>query len=316
VSKSLTVKLITILVWLVPAFGYVSTRGIMKRRKYLAGIGSIAAGGALAVSTSASIDVWANRTAEINVVRDGEAFLNLAPGEENGHFVDTGDGDISIDFSGASGAGFNQAARSTVDDLFRIENQTGDTQVVWIKDADENDAVGDLGPINFFRGPVRVTGQDRFQIVSAIERVPGTPATEQRVSVTGLVPPNGLRDTLPDGATPLPPRHPLPDGFDPAQLWVKTGASVLNTETNEFRLNPRANIPYTPGGVEAGTNEGRLVLDPGESMHVGLDVDFENTDDDASDRDVSVDEMQIVSRPVDDALGLATGDTEFSNESA
>lgn len=276
----------------------------MRRRKYIAALGSAAAGGSFIMGTGASIDVWATRNADITATTDTDAFLRLAPGDENGQFVSTDGGTLSIDFSDASGQGFNTDARSTVDDLFRIENQTGDTQVVWIKDADEGGPKGDIrGPINFFRGPVKATGGSQFRIVSAIEPVPGTGPKQQRLSITGLVPPSRSGGGGSDG--------PELD-FNPLELWVRTGNPVKTG--NGVTFDPRADVPYTDGQATPGSFGGRLVLGPGENMKVGVDIDYTKNDPNIDDTKQGIDEIQIVSRKVSDALNLATSNTEFSNQ--
>lgn len=280
----------------------------MKRRTYLATVGSIAAGGAVTMGTGASVDVWADRTADVTVVSDTNGFVSLSPGEENGDLVSTNGGELSIDFSAAGGNGFNQGARSTVDDLFRIENQTGETQVFWIKDAAEGGPLGDFGPVNFFRGPVEATGGDRYQIVSAVSPVPGTQPTKQRLSITGLVPPAGLPVRFAEArgiafdATP-------PADLDPSEGWIRAGNFVYDTVTGSIQFDADADVPLTGTAAPGEPTGGRLVLAPGEEMRVGVDVDLESGDDTTGQL---VDQIQIVSRPVEDALGLTT-DTEFGN---
>lgn len=272
----------------------------MKRRTYLAAFGSAAAGMAGAIGSGASVAVWADREADVSVVSDSDGVLGITPGEENGQFVDDSGGAISINFDEMSAEGFNAEARSTVDDLFRIRNQSGDTQVVWIKDAEQGGEFGDLkGPINFFRGPVKVTSKPGFQVISAIEHVPGTDGTEQRLSITGLVPPGGVS-------------VPNVDDEIISKIWIESGGLTGKTGATipeGFSYDPDADVPYSGG---SGKNGGRLQLAPGEEMNVGLDVDArKHTGDDT---EVGISEIQVVGRSVEDAKGLATGATEFSNE--
>jgi hypothetical protein len=284
----------------------------MRRRKYLAALGSVAAGSAFTMGTGANVDFWANRSTNVDVVTDAEGFVGLEPGEnglETG-LVNDADGDLSLDFeSDAAGQGFNQGARTTVDDLFRIRNQTGEEQVFWIKDADEGGPLGDEGPVNFFRGPVVATGGERYRILSRIDAVPGTPPREQRLSITGLVPPiNPDRDEDANLLRGI--------GFDPtdpddrdriAKLWIEAGNPVQITGGG-ITFDGDAPVPNLPG-----EENGRLVLGPGEAMRVGVDVDYPNDGSNAAPKNVLDGEIQIVSRPVDDAKRLATTDTEFSN---
>jgi hypothetical protein len=284
----------------------------MRRRKYLAALGSVAAGGAFTVGTGANVDFWANRSTNVDVVTDTEGFVGIVPGD-NG--LDTGlvnddDGDLSLDFeTGTAGQGFNQGARTTVDDLFRVRNQTGEEQVFWIKDADEGGPLGDAAPVNFFRGPVEATGGERYRIVSRIDPVPGTLATKQRLSVTGLVPPidpDRERDAALLSEIGLDPDDPA-DRDRVAKLWIEAGNPV-EVAGGRLTFDGDAPVPNRPG-----EESGRLVLGPGEEMRVGIDVDYRNTDSNAAPDDVLDNSIQIVSRPKADAKRLATTDTEFSN---
>lgn len=276
---------------------------IVKRRTYLAAFGSAAAGAAGAIGSGASVAVWADRDASISIVSDSDGVLGITPGEENGQFVDDSGGAISIDFDEMSAEGFNAEARSTVDDLFRIQNQSGDTQVVWIKDAEEGGPLGDIrGPINFFRGPVKATSGPNFQVISAISPVPGTDPEKQRLSITGLVPPAGVSVSGIDEDTI-------------SKLWIESGGLTGPTGgeiPDDFSYDPNADIPFSGG--DSGENGGRLQLAPGEEMTVGLDVDATKNAPDVDDTDVGIEEIQVVGRSVENAKGLATEATEFSNE--
>jgi hypothetical protein len=279
----------------------------MNRRKYLAAVGSIAASGAFAMGTGASIDVWANRGTSVDVVKDTDGLIGLEPGTENGRFADTSGGTLSVDLSTDNGEGVNVGARTTIDDILRIRNQSGDDQVVWIKDSDTEDLLGDDGPLNFFRGPVKLKGgaqKKKWRLVSAIDPVPGTPGNVQRLSITGLVPPQRIINEAPSAPSELQERA--------RKGWINKGAPVTNG--NRVLLD----------GIQVGDSKGRLFLTPGESMTVGLDADFTgyelnngdlenpNGDDLGSAKDLLPNQIQIVSRGLDDAKDLATGNTEFN----
>lgn len=256
-----------------------------------------------AIGSGASVAVWADREANVSVVSDSDGVLGITPGEENGQFVDENGGAISIDFDEMSAEGFNAEARSTVDDLFRIRNQSGDTQVVWIKDAEQGGDFGDLnGPINFFRGPVTATSGPNFRVISAIRPVPGTDPEKQRLSITGLVPP---------GAVSVP----NVDDEIISKIWIESGGLTGPTKgdiPDDFSYDPNADIPFSGGS--SGENGGRLQLAPGEEMKVGLDVDARKNDSGADDTEIELDGIQIVGRSVENAKDLATEATEFSNE--
>jgi hypothetical protein len=267
----------------------------MRRRRYLTAIGSAVGGGVLLTGTGASVDVWANRDAVIDVADDDGGFVGLSAGEENGEFVTDDGGQIAVDFGEDA---FNPGARSTVDDVFRIRNNATEDRVIWIKDAAEGPPLGDRASINFFRGPVKVTNDGRFRIGSAIDAVPGTAPTRQRLSITGLVPP-----FAPGPADESAPPLPVDLSADRARkLWIEAGGVVVGPGGPAF--DPNADVPYSGG--ESGENGGRLLLGSGEEMKVGVEVDNPKPD-------TGIDEIQIVARTVEDAKKLATTDTEFAN---
>ncbi len=105
----------------------------MQRRKFIASIGSVAAGAAAVTGTGAFTSVTANRDVEVSVADDSEAFLrirkatdgqdNVTPNAEE--YVTIDNGQVGLDFtstdSGASG--LNKGATTIFDNLLRIENQ-------------------------------------------------------------------------------------------------------------------------------------------------------------------------------------------------
>ncbi|WP_059057862.1 hypothetical protein [Halobacterium hubeiense] len=99
-------------------------------------MGSIVAAGAAGVGTGAFTSVTADRSFTVDVAEDANAFLRMVsvPGSENSDYVEVEDGQLSGDLSGGNdsllGDGVNAGAVTTVDDLFRIENQG--TQPVWV----------------------------------------------------------------------------------------------------------------------------------------------------------------------------------------
>ena len=112
----------------------------MERRKFVIGLGSLAAGGAAATGTGAFSSVTADRDLEVDLETDENAYLRLTPGQENGEYVQTTGGTspngvLMIEMNGQSaqpGSGINAKAVSTFDDLFRIQNQADDKKEVWI----------------------------------------------------------------------------------------------------------------------------------------------------------------------------------------
>ena len=94
----------------------------MERRKFLIGMGSLAAGGATAMGTGAFTSASAERAVDVNVVADDNAYLSLNPTDERATIVD---GQLKLDFAGSStgATGLNKDARTAFTDLFEIKNQ-------------------------------------------------------------------------------------------------------------------------------------------------------------------------------------------------
>jgi hypothetical protein len=94
----------------------------MQRRKYLAAIGSLAAGGAAVMGTGAFSSVSTARTVNVRVATDENSYLGLKP---TGDRASQEKGQLKLDFSGSStGAmGLNPNSRTEFLDVFEIENQ-------------------------------------------------------------------------------------------------------------------------------------------------------------------------------------------------
>ncbi|WP_147270892.1 hypothetical protein [Haloplanus salinus] len=112
----------------------------MQRRKFIAGVGSLAAGAAAVTGTGAFTSVSASRNVSISVAADNNAYLQMkeidTPNSEA--FVDGSGGrsntlSISIDETSANGKGVNEQAVTFFDDLFSITNQGTEPAWVWIK---------------------------------------------------------------------------------------------------------------------------------------------------------------------------------------
>ncbi|MBX0286116.1 hypothetical protein [Haloarcula salinisoli] len=89
----------------------------MDRRKFLIGVGSVAAGGAVVSGTGAFTAARANRESTIGVTNDSDAFVALQVGDGLGadKRVHNDSGQLSIDFGkGAEGEGVNEEARYQV----------------------------------------------------------------------------------------------------------------------------------------------------------------------------------------------------------
>lgn len=108
----------------------------MRRRKYLAAVGSLAAGGAAMMGTGAFTSVQANRTMTVAVEDDSAAYLKLDDEVDQGQDVYSSydDGELVIEIDGNSeGSGVNQNALTVIDDVFAIKNQGTQPVEVWVE---------------------------------------------------------------------------------------------------------------------------------------------------------------------------------------
>lgn len=89
----------------------------MKRRKYLATLGTLAAGSAGAIGTGAFTSVSASRSVSVQTAADSNAFLALEAGD-SGLVTGTDDGTLEINLDGtaegADGTGVNMNAVTTI----------------------------------------------------------------------------------------------------------------------------------------------------------------------------------------------------------
>jgi len=126
----------------------------MQRRKFIAGLGSLAAAGAAGIGTGAFTTVEADRTVNVGVAGDANAFLKLVPARDDDssgagynqnaplhenaeEYVDASPGgtlsiDLSQTDSGATGA--NKSADTKFANLFDIINQGSQTVEVYVED--------------------------------------------------------------------------------------------------------------------------------------------------------------------------------------
>jgi hypothetical protein len=95
----------------------------MERRKFVLGLGSIAAGGAAAMGTGAFAVEAFDRDATGKIVNDANAYLTLEAGEYS--TTNTTDGELKIFLNR-----LNNNARTVLEDVFIIENTgSGDVAV-------------------------------------------------------------------------------------------------------------------------------------------------------------------------------------------
>ena len=115
----------------------------MERRKFVVGLGALAAGSSAAMGTGAFSAFEADRDADIAVTNDAEAYVALEPGDDWGERVDAGDYHDGA-YAELNGDGvleitideLNPEAKTEFRNVFRIRNNSG---------VDDNDAYeGDL----------------------------------------------------------------------------------------------------------------------------------------------------------------------------
>lgn len=110
----------------------------MERRKFVVGLGSLAAGGAAAMSTGAFTSVQADRDIEVNVAGDADAFLQLDPSDgPNGAYAEQDGNTLVINFDDdadtESGSGLNDDSSFIIRDVFDITNHGTQDVFVWIE---------------------------------------------------------------------------------------------------------------------------------------------------------------------------------------
>ena len=95
----------------------------MQRRKFVVGLGSLAAGGAATMGTGAFASVEATRSVGVNVAGDASAYLGL---EATSPYAETNDSgnQLVLDFggNGNDGIGINPDSVTTFDGVFRMTN--------------------------------------------------------------------------------------------------------------------------------------------------------------------------------------------------
>jgi hypothetical protein len=107
----------------------------MRRRKFLIGAGSLAAGSAAAVGTGAFTSVSAERTVSVNIVDDNNSLLRLTQSGTgpNSQYAEISNGQVTIDLDNSDdggGSGLNKDSETDIFDIFRIQNQG--TQPVFV----------------------------------------------------------------------------------------------------------------------------------------------------------------------------------------
>jgi len=111
----------------------------MKRRKFVVGLGSLAAGGAATMGTGAFGDIDAERNMSGQIVQDPNAYLAL--NSHTQYSMIAGDGELEITLDR-----LNDEAENSFDHVFTLTNTGTDKVYVWI----EVTANGDSGNMYFY----------------------------------------------------------------------------------------------------------------------------------------------------------------------
>jgi hypothetical protein len=114
----------------------------MNRRKFLAMLGTAAAGTSAAVGTGAFTSVSADRSVSVQVADDADAFLAMTPSNgPNGDYASSNDGELVVQLNGSdgtpSGSGVNDDAVTKIKDVFRMRNQGTQRIYVYIEDSSD-----------------------------------------------------------------------------------------------------------------------------------------------------------------------------------
>lgn len=110
----------------------------MERRKFIAGVGSLAAGMAAVTGTGAFTSTSANRTVSVSVADDSDALLALdqANTGQNSQYAEVSGGQVAVDLDNSDtangGSGVNKDAETDIFDIFRIRNQGTQPVLVYV----------------------------------------------------------------------------------------------------------------------------------------------------------------------------------------
>ena len=126
----------------------------MQRRKFIAGMGSLAAAGAAGIGTGAFTSVSADRSLSVEVADDSTAYLGFdtdlgSSPDNNYEYSEISDGELDVHFgeNDAGGEGVNPNSTTHFDDVFSINNQGTEMVEVWFTLSDGLDEYVDVYPI-------------------------------------------------------------------------------------------------------------------------------------------------------------------------
>ena len=113
-----------------------------KRRKFIAGMGSLAVGAAAATGTGAFTSAQAERSATVQVSGDSNAYLGVNP---KGPYAEIVDGQIKLNFdsSGDGGNGLNADATTYFEPIMELTNQAKGDEFIAVNLAVNNTGLTD-----------------------------------------------------------------------------------------------------------------------------------------------------------------------------
>ncbi|MFC4359778.1 hypothetical protein ACFO0N_17675 [Halobium salinum] len=112
----------------------------MERRKFMLGMGSLAAGGAAAMGTGAFSSVSASRGMNVNVSSDENAYLQIKGDPD---YTSQTNGTLQVDIqNNGRGSGLNGNATTEFTDLLLVRNQGTENVLVWLNLNDLNAQIG------------------------------------------------------------------------------------------------------------------------------------------------------------------------------
>ncbi|WP_199239165.1 MULTISPECIES: hypothetical protein [Halorubrum] len=88
----------------------------MERRKFLVGMGSLAAGSAAAMGTGAMSITQSNRNVDVNIVADDQGAIGVKD-VSSGDFIKQSNGELGIDFARGTGDGVSVGAKIELGDV-------------------------------------------------------------------------------------------------------------------------------------------------------------------------------------------------------
>jgi hypothetical protein len=160
----------------------------MKRRKFIAGLGVLSAGGSAVLGTSAVSSVTAQRNIGGTVAGDKSAYLKIQKGSNNGFAVKNLDGQFRLGFNDDpdGGNGLNPDAVSSFDDVFQILNTGSETLLVHIEDSKDR--------IEFYFGESASDGTFKDSDTAKVALGPGAEKLRVgvRIDLRGLTAASGV----------------------------------------------------------------------------------------------------------------------------